>query len=87
MRIRAQSRNRKAKMAVETPANCFRGISKNYDPSTRRCVTLPPPFPPFFFPSHFVPLRSIERAVVTFEICWEEEKVLGSKGRMILNNV
>lgn len=43
--------------------------------------------PLFFFPSHFVPLRSIERAVVTFEICWEEEKVLGSKGRMILNNV
>lgn len=40
-------------MAVETPTNCFRGISKNYDPSTSLCTLLY--FPLFFFP-HSVPL-------------------------------
>lgn len=40
-----------------------------------------PLLPPFFF--SLIPFPcSIERAVVTFEICREEER-LGSKGRMI----
>lgn len=39
-----------------------------------------PLLPPFF---SLIPFPcSMERAVVTFEICWEEER-LGSKGRMI----
>lgn len=81
----------KAKMAVETPTNCFRGISKNYDPSTLAVDAFPLCtllyFLPFSFPFFSPPLISfpcsIERTVVTFEICWEEEKRLGSKGRMI----
>lgn len=40
-------------MAVETPTNCFRGISKNYDPSRRCARSSTSPF--FFFP-HSVPL-------------------------------